>query len=344
MYFNFPHTISESIKVSTIAKQIEGRFREGDVRIGRTEAIRIKIKRLVQTCKKFVAKRKVAGTSKPEKKRRETFHRNIHAVFEVLGKSCNFEQQSHDSNIQFPEYSGLHLPHELNLLSNSGDPNHDSDPDYDPSEDCFTHTKKPIPNDLLRKVSESKGSYRLCETLLNVGVQIAGGDPSAYSISRGSLWTKVTELRSNQKNELLSLLATDTCKVVIHFDGKKCTRINERHLAAEERIIVLCHTQHGDVPLGFFVVESKSGIVCANQILQSLTEHNLLNRIVGLVCDTESTNTGRFNGACALIENILEVELLHLMCRHHIQEVILKHVFVAVIGSSQASRITTLTC
>lgn len=37
------------------------------------------------------------------------------------------------------------------------------------------------------------------------------------------------------------------------------SRLKERHVAIEERLIVLCHTHRGDTPLGFFVVASKSG-------------------------------------------------------------------------------------
>lgn len=117
--------------------------------------------------------------------------------------------------------------------------------------------------------------------------------------------------------------------------------MNERHVGKEERFIILCHTTKGDIPLGFFALNSKSGLECANQILKSLNEYNLSNRVVGLVSDTESTNTGYLNGTCALVEIGLEDELLYLMCRHHIKEVLLRDVFVAAFGRSQASNITT---
>lgn len=150
----------------------------------------------------------------------------------------------------------------------------------------------------------------------------------------------------------------------MQFDGKSCSLLNQRHIGNEERlIIILCHTNKGDVPLGFFSVESKSGLNCVTEILKSLVEHNLFCSFVTpkipiqvnskLVCFIHffsflchfalniTFSTGVQNGACALVELGLENDLLHLMCRHHSKEVMLKDVFVIVFGNSQAANITT---
>lgn len=46
-----------------------------------------------------------------------------------------------------------------------------------------------------------------------------------------------------------------------------------------------------------------------------------------MCCDTTASNTGRFSGACALLEQTLERELLLFACRHHVYELVLKAVF-----------------
>lgn len=343
LYFNFPRTVPESKRISTIVKQIENRYRGGIVRLKATETIRIKIKRLVMSCKGFIAKRKICRKVNPERRKQETFHKSLYNVFDIAQNSP-IEPNTNESDGM--ETSDSFSSHESAMSSDSDNDNsdHDSDPDYDPSEDandCSPVKKIKIPEDLLKKVSEIKGSFRLSESLLNVGMQIGGAEPSAFAISKSNLWSRITNLRSKQKTEKLSSLAADTSKVVIQFDGKSCTRLNERHVAIEERLIVLCHTDKCDVPLGFFAIDSKSGLHCATQVLQTMNDNNLFNRIVALLCDTERTNTGRFNGTCALIEQTLEKELLHLMCRHHIKEVMLRDVFVAVFGTSQSAKITT---
>jgi len=48
--------------------------------------------------------------------------------------------------------------------------------------------------------------------------------------------------------------------------------------------------------------------------------------------DTTSSNTGRMNGACRIFEFLLGRDLLHLACRHHIYETVLRGVFDTVMG------------
>lgn len=56
------------------------------------------------------------------------------------------------------------------------------------------------------------------------------------------------------------------------------------------------------------------------------------NVICGIVFDTTASNTGRWRGACALIEATLGRALLWLGCRHHIYELHMKHVTETVTG------------
>lgn len=56
-----------------------------------------------------------------------------------------------------------------------------------------------------------------------------------------------------------------------------------------------------------------------------------------ICCDTTSTNTGRFNGACALLEKSLGRDLVLFACRHHIYELVLKSVFEAKIKQNVRS-------
>lgn len=367
LYFSFPKNIPDSRRISSIVKDVEDQYRANASanHIKRKEMIRIKTKRLVKECKSLIAKRKVCLKSKTEKQKQEKFHRSIHALFDLAQTSMTGQQstdsefsdslssQGSDSTNDSDSYHSVsdsnfqdsdHVLDSDHYPDSDHDPDSDpdDDPDYDPSDDFRSlRDKIPIPATLVKEISDSNGSYRLCENILNVGVKIAGAFPKSYGISKSNLWKKITHLRSTQANDLILFLAGETSKIVIHFDGKSCARINERHLGNEERLIVLCHTKNGDIPLGFSVINSKSGADCANKILELLREQNLSNRVVGMVCDTENTNTGIHNGTIALLEIDLEDNFLHLMCRHHSKEVIVKDVFVSVFGGSQSSNITT---
>lgn len=60
--------------------------------------------------------------------------------------------------------------------------------------------------------------------------------------------------------------------------------------------------------------------------LSIITRYNLIDQIVGIVCDTEATNIGHLTGICTRIENFF--------CRLHIYDLVLKHVCVLLFGKS----------
>lgn len=219
------------------------------------------------------------------------------------------------------------------------DPDPDPDPDFELSEDEGSLSKEPVPEILLERISKKKGSYRLNESLVKIGVEISGRDPNDYQLSKTTMWKQITGLRERQRQLLHSALEDGDFKVVVQFDGKNYKRLNERHVGNQERLIVLCHSEHGDVPLGLFPLDSHSSFDCTKLVLDSIGKHSLGERLVGLVCDTEAVNTGRRNGVCVGLEKALNKSLLHLMCRHHIFETVLRCVFELVFGRSTGARI-----
>lgn len=389
LYFNPSTRFSESDKISSIVRQIENRYRDGQIRVRSTESIRIKTKRLVASCKMFIAKRKFCSKSDAEKKRQLDFKEGIFTLFEVADTSEPLSLQQieflHDqrtsrlmeihsiephaeppynepgtSNRMQHEYTNIDSDmsngyvsnesinsdisiHDHNSSRDSGDGSpDDSDPDYDPSEDPDNpRHKKPIPDECLTKISETKASYRICESLLKAGVELSGSDPNSFSLSKTSIWKQLTDLRAEQKKELLTSLTTGGKKIVIQFDGKKYKRLRERHVGSQERIIVLCHTEQNDIPLGLFPVESHSGVVCGTEILKAIKSNNLEDQVIAVASDTERVNTGELFGIVVYLEGKMKKDLLRLMCRHHIFEVVLKSVFELIFGATSGPCVTT---
>ena len=54
-----------------------------------------------------------------------------------------------------------------------------------------------------------------------------------------------------------------------------------------------------------------------------------------MCCDTTSSNTGRLNGACVLLEQKLDKELLIFAYRHYAYELVVKSVFESKIHQSR---------
>lgn len=89
-------------------------------------------------------------------------------------------------------------------------------------------------------------------------------------------------------------------------------------------------------------MESSSGKEQAQAIWKAITDWNLEERVQIICCDTTASNTGRINGACVLLEQKLDRELLVFACRHHVFELVLKSVFEAKIPNVSTSPDITL--
>ncbi|KAF0746730.1 Uncharacterized protein FWK35_00015453 [Aphis craccivora] len=53
----------------------------------------------------------------------------------------------------------------------------------------------------------------------------------------------------------------------------------------------------------------------------------VFNTLETFVFDTTASNTGRYNGACTLLENKLDRDIIFFSCRHHIFKIILAGIF-----------------
>ena len=75
------------------------------------------------------------------------------------------------------------------------------------------------------------------------------------------------------------------------------------------------------------LLESGTGANQAEAVVDALHEWNIADRVVAMSFDTTSSNTGQFSGACTLIQQKLEKDLLFLACRHHIMELLVGAAF-----------------
>ena len=70
-----------------------------------------------------------------------------------------------------------------------------------------------------------------------------------------------------------------------------------------------------------------------------LDDWEMPENCVAICFDTTASSTGKFNGACKLLEALLVRSLLWTACRHHELEVILANVFKCILGSSTCPQI-----
>lgn len=85
------------------------------------------------------------------------------------------------------------------------------------------------------------------------------------------------------------------------------------------------------------ILESSSGKHQVKAFSTALFDWNLHEKVQIMCCDTTASNTGRFNGACAILEQILGRELLLFAFRHHVYELVLKAIFETKIEQMTSS-------
>ena len=95
----------------------------------------------------------------------------------------------------------------------------------------------------------------------------------------------------------------------------------------EEHLPVIASFHSREQLLAVPKPESSSAKHQAEAISTALFDWNLLDNVQIMYCDITASNTGRFNGACAILEKTLGRELLPFACCHHIYELVLKAVF-----------------
>ncbi|GBP41266.1 hypothetical protein EVAR_32992_1 [Eumeta japonica] len=95
----------------------------------------------------------------------------------------------------------------------------------------------------------------------------------------------------------------------------------------EERLPIIASFDDREQLLAVPKLESSSGKHQAKAISTALFDWSLHDKVQIMCCDTTASNTGRFSGACAILEQTLERELLLFAFGHHIYELVLKSVF-----------------
>jgi hypothetical protein len=79
--------------------------------------------------------------------------------------------------------------------------------------------------------------------------------------------------------------------------------------------------------LGVPEVLAVIGLKILSAVFDILESWELLDKTQAFVFDTTASNTGRYNGACKLLENKLNRDIIYSGCRHHIFEIILTEIF-----------------
>jgi len=171
-------------------------------------------------------------------------------------------------------------------------------------------------------------------------VRASGGDLNDFIISSSTTSRAAKSVRKKTFEKVKTDFKTTTKDefVSIHWDEKLMKERGD--FTPMEHIAVLASHRHGTKLLGTTSVEKGTGKNQAEAIKNILCNWDLEKQCVAMCFDTTASNTGKFNGACILLEALLDHPLLWTACRHHVHEVILSQVFKSLFGKSSSPQIT----
>lgn len=183
-------------------------------------------------------------------------------------------------------------------------------------------TKSFITPKLVAALDRCQLSIRDSVYILYAVVEALGLNSDDFPINKSSIQRIRTQARKSRAEAIKTDFQNNLPDVVtVHWDGKLLPGLDVRS-SKEERLPTLASFDDREQLLAVPKLES-SGKHQAEAISTALFDWNLHDKVQIMYCDTTASNTGRFSGACAILEQTLERELLLFAC-HHIYELVLR--------------------
>lgn len=191
--------------------------------------------------------------------------------------------------------------------------------------------KKIIDDNLAVCLDVAKLSDRNAALVLTSTLKQAGCDPSLYNVNYSSIRRNRIEKRKDLAQNLKKDFSPNV-PLTVHWDGKMLEDISGQEVV--DRVPILVSGQGVDQLLGVPKIESGSGESTATAVYETVSSWGIVDQIKCMSFDTTAVNTGPRNGACVLLEQKMQRDMLWLPCRHHILEIMLEAVVVQGVGPS----------
>lgn len=190
--------------------------------------------------------------------------------------------------------------------------------------------KKIVTSELMSTLDRTKTSNREAALLVEAAASSLGHHKNELVLSHETIRRSRLHFRAEIANEL-KMTFDPRVPLIAHWDGKVVPDFSGENV---ERIAILVSGDGVDKLLAVPKLPDGTGRAQANAVLDTLADWGLADRIAGLSFDTTASNTGVSSGACVLIEQGLQRQLLNLACRHHIMELVAGKAFTECIGPS----------
>lgn len=205
------------------------------------------------------------------------------------------------------------------------------DPDEEPDPDFVAQNNRstsiPIDDDVLWKMYNTGASFRTLSTVLGLAFTTAGAN-ARYCTSQSYLYQNYQRLLQVKESTFKETLRTDKSFGTICFDHQTTQKLTGKFEGTTHRIAVVWYSNQTHNAIGLIEMPDKSAESQDQAIRQICLQFGIdEQQIVALTCDNENTNVGNRSGTCILLEQAYNKQLLRLMCRHHIGEIVIKDVY-----------------
>lgn len=293
--------------------------------------------RLSQQEERVMLRRQVEA----ERKQREKERKQATATVMISGSHCEFESEyeSADAEEEHPEDDyEIEIPvyhkKQVNKSLNSGQSSDSKKPRV--VEEMLS---SPDVSSTLDRINLSDQKF----TLLAAAIARANGqDLQSTPLSTSTVRRKRIAHRSSTDSRIRQeFLTNEKPALVVHWDGKmmRDSTNPENPKCNVDRIAVGVTGLNIEKVLGIVKIPTGTGAAQAKATFQLLTIWEVVDDIVGMCFDTTASNTGSRNGACVLLEQLMDRKLLYCACRHHMHELIIGEVYSVLLGTSSGPNI-----
>ena len=187
-----------------------------------------------------------------------------------------------------------------------------------------------IDSEITAALDRAKVTDREAAFILSATAKSFGQDPADLTLSRESIRKKRMLHRETTACNIKAAFRTDE-PLTVHWDGKIMADVNGDNV---DRLAVLVSGEETAKLLAVPKLLNGSGSAAATAVVDALNDWELADCVAALSFDTTASNTGLSNGACTILEQKLERDLLHLACRHHMFELVAAKAFEICMGPS----------
>ena len=157
-------------------------------------------------------------------------------------------------------------------------------------------------------------------------IDIGGGQVNDFTLSLTSVQRQRQVNRQEVTKDVVKNYTAPEFPI-LHWDSKLFKGLEN---IQEDRIAI--YISSPSKLIGIPKIVRSTGEQQKQAVLDALKKWEIKNDIVGCVFDTTASNTGKYQGAVALIEKHFERAILWLPCRHHVAELHIKSTAGVVTG------------